>query len=143
MRQVLNQNRGEHLCSPGCSGGTGLGTLTQHPELQLPGVHPSAVGGLTAVCPSVGGLNGFEVHRALWPPTLQGHPILGPAQLGLWVTCGCTVQIESFSCQHLQDPRARLYLRGDWRAPGRGVKAGDPVKGCRAQSHVPTLISSS
>lgn len=88
------------------------GRLTQHPELQLPDIHAGTVGGLAAVQPSVRGLDGGEMDRALGPPTLQGRPVLGPVQLGLRGALGHTVQVQNLSCQHLQDPRAWLYLRG-------------------------------
>ena len=39
--------------------------LTEHKELQLPGICASAIGGLTAVQPSIRGLDSSKVYRAL------------------------------------------------------------------------------
>lgn len=87
--------------------------LTEHKELQLPGICASATGGLTAVQPSIRGLDSSKVDRALGSLAHQGHPILEPVQLRLGVALGHTVQVKGFSGQYLQDPRARLHLRGD------------------------------
>lgn len=89
--------------------------LTQHTELQVPGISASDAGGLTAVQPSIRGLDSSEVDRALRSLAPQSHPILEPAQLGFWVALGHTVQVKGFSRQHLQDSRAGLHLRGDWQ----------------------------
>lgn len=92
---------------------SGVQGLTQHPELQLPGVHPGVVGGLTAVHASIRGLDGCKVDGALGPPAMRGHPILGPGQPGLWGAFSHAVQVQSFSRQGLQNPRAWLHLWGD------------------------------
>lgn len=92
---------------------SGVQGLTQHLELQLPAVLPSVTGGLTAVHASIRGLDGCEVDRAIRLPTMQGHPVLGPGQLGLWGAFGHAVQVQSFARQDLQDPWAWLHLGGD------------------------------
>lgn len=91
---------------------SGVQGLTQHPKLQLPGVHPSPAGGLTAVRASIGGSDGCKVDGALGPLAPQGHPVLGPGQPGLRGALGHTVQVQSFARQGLQDPRAWLHLWG-------------------------------
>lgn len=91
--------------------------LTQHVELQLPGVCASATGGLAVVQPSVRCLDSSKVDRAPGSLTRQGHAILEPVQLRFGVTLSHTVQIKGFSSQYLQDPRARLHLRGNWQGP--------------------------
>lgn len=100
--------------------------LTQHMELQLPGVGASAAGGLAAVQPSIRGLDSSEADGVGGSLTPQGHPILEPAQLRLRAALGHTVQIKGFSGQYLQDPRAGLHLRGNWQSSRDGRQVGLP-----------------
>lgn len=65
------------------------------------------------VQPSVRGLDSSKVNGAWGSLTHQDHPILEPVQLRLGVALGHTVQIKGFSSQYLQDPWARLHLRGN------------------------------
>lgn len=87
--------------------------LTQNTELQFPGVGASAAGGLAVVQPSIRGLDGSKLDRVLGTLTPQGHPVLEPVQLWFRVALSHTVQIQGFSSQYLQDPRAGLHLRGN------------------------------